>query len=319
MPRPISTNMRRRSKHPPRPRPGATIISDSDSPSSSTRPRSDALNAILTKHWPSSSTASSKSNTTLSYMHNDDTKPPSDDISLGLHRATTNASGSTTSCSSRPPRNILNVNDRKHFDEDHFCELENEPIKNVLCDTLNCESEVNDYHFNEGSTKSSAQSSENQYLQFQDHQLYNGSSITRRESLLLIFSHIIRLNTSGSALNSLLNLIQFHLPDNTYFPASKYLFEKHFNGTGETIQYHAFCPQCICYIGQKNMDCSNCGKEVLLEECLKSGNYFIIFDIKEQLLNILNDADTAKHLWIGTKRKSCDSFRQTISVITPWK
>lgn len=145
-------------------------------------------------------------------------------------------------------------------------------------------------------------------LYLQDQNLYDGCQITRRESILLIMGHIIRNHVSGTALQSLLTVLEAHLPAGTVFPASQYLFMKNFKNSDITLRFHSYCPSCITYIGSNDMWCENCDTNVSVSDCIDNGNYFITFDVKDQLLSMLQNEDICKHLQIGAKRELCDSY-----------
>ena len=126
-------------------------------------------------------------------------------------------------------------------------------------------------------------------LLLQDEPLYPGAQITKKESLLLTMAHFLRHGLTQEALGSLLQLLQFHLPAGTCFPASKYIFNQHFDGLCGPIQCHVYCAACQGYVGTATALCPDCGILVSYDESVSSGNYFIIFNIANQIKYLLQD------------------------------
>ncbi|XP_022111612.1 uncharacterized protein LOC110990825 [Acanthaster planci] len=122
-----------------------------------------------------------------------------------------------------------------------------------------------------------------------DGLLYPDAQVTKKESLLLIMAHCLRHGLTHEGLSSLLQLLQFHLPRDTFFPVSKYLFNKHFEGFCGPLDCHVYCGSCQGYVGTDGRPCSDCGKVIHYDDSITSGNYFIIFSISQQIKILLED------------------------------
>lgn len=77
--------------------------------------------------------------------------------------------------------------------------------------------------------------------------LYPGSQITAGEGRPIIMGHVLRHHESKEATESLLKVIEAHLPESATLPSSKYLFSKEFAGSKAVITQHLYCPGCFSY------------------------------------------------------------------------
>lgn len=68
-----------------------------------------------------------------------------------------------------------------------------------------------------------------------DEELYPGSKLTKGESLLLIMGHSLSHHSSKAATESLLKLLEVHLPRESTLPASKYLFFKQLGSSNVSV------------------------------------------------------------------------------------
>ncbi|XP_040074279.2 uncharacterized protein LOC115325530 [Ixodes scapularis] len=119
--------------------------------------------------------------------------------------------------------------------------------------------------------------------------LFPGALVTHEESLLLLMAHVLRHHGSKEATESLLKLLQYHLPEGSQLPATKYLFEKYFTKQEQPLTTHFYCPTCTSYIGvgeTDKLDCV-CGAEHSAKVLLRGGSYFLSLDWKAELCNLL--------------------------------
>ncbi|XP_077498938.1 uncharacterized protein LOC144110009 [Amblyomma americanum] len=124
----------------------------------------------------------------------------------------------------------------------------------------------------------------------QDQPLYPGSRISVAESLLLIMGHSLRHDSSKAATESLLNLLEAHLPEATLLPTSKYKFFRHFGGSGENRSKHFYCNICLSYIGASEVAqvlCNKCSMQHDVGELLKPSSYFFVIDMESQICDVL--------------------------------
>ncbi|XP_064469019.1 uncharacterized protein LOC135383534 [Ornithodoros turicata] len=85
-----------------------------------------------------------------------------------------------------------------------------------------------------------------------DQPLYSGLKLTRRKSLLLILAYSLRHHSSKEATESLLRLVDAHIPDTSTLPLSKYLFYNQFATCTRKHTFHMYCPTCRSYLLQKS-------------------------------------------------------------------
>ncbi|KAK8783547.1 hypothetical protein V5799_010088, partial [Amblyomma americanum] len=132
--------------------------------------------------------------------------------------------------------------------------------------------------------------SENQRSEL-DEQLYPGSRLTIGESMVLILGHCLRHNTTKEATESLLKLIEAHVPKEAAIPTSKYIFFKQFTNARESATLHFYCPSCLLYLGERQaqeLHCSTCGADFVVDTLKKNESYFLTFDIAKQVKDKLS-------------------------------
>ncbi|XP_040064985.1 uncharacterized protein LOC115322291 [Ixodes scapularis] len=127
-----------------------------------------------------------------------------------------------------------------------------------------------------------------------DDKLYPGCRISQGESLLLVMGHSLRHHGTKEATESLLQVIEAHLPEGTSFPMSKYLFYKQFSGCKKLAKLHFYCPDTMLYLGAPNDEdtdilCSDCESRHTISNLTKNGTFFITLDIESQCRDILED------------------------------
>lgn len=112
-----------------------------------------------------------------------------------------------------------------------------------------------------------------------DGKLYPGCRISQGESLLLVMGHSLRHHGTKEATESLLQVIEAHLPEGTSFPMSKYLFYKQFSGCKKLAKLHFYCPDTMLYLGAPNDEdtdilCSDCESRHTISNLTKNGTFF---------------------------------------------
>lgn len=123
-------------------------------------------------------------------------------------------------------------------------------------------------------------------------ELYPGSRLTTGESLLLIMGHALRHHASKEATESLLKLIEAHLPENTALPTSRYLFFKEFASSRAVETRHFYCPDCLSYLGKdtgSEMVCEKCSRACDINALAAADSYFVTLDLKQQFSELLRD------------------------------
>ncbi|XP_064478968.1 uncharacterized protein LOC135392193 [Ornithodoros turicata] len=123
-------------------------------------------------------------------------------------------------------------------------------------------------------------------------ELYPGSQLSKGESLLLIMGHALRHHTSKEATESLLKLLQAHLPESAAIPTSKYLFFKEFTGSKGMRTEHYYCSRCLAYLGRgddSEVMCEKCQQTYSISTLTKKGHYFLMLDLKAQVSDLLSD------------------------------
>lgn len=126
----------------------------------------------------------------------------------------------------------------------------------------------------------------------QDQPLFPGSKISRAESVLLTMIHSLRHSMSKEATESVLKLVEAHLPDGTHFPSTKYSFYKNFFVCSKKTR-HFYC-ECQAYIGEiddatDEVACSDCKKLLQVKDLKKKSSYFYMLHLEEQIRTVLEE------------------------------
>ncbi|XP_042150715.1 uncharacterized protein LOC120844575 [Ixodes scapularis] len=129
-----------------------------------------------------------------------------------------------------------------------------------------------------------------------DELLYPAAKLSMAESLLMVMGHSLRQCSSKEATESVLKLIDSHLPKDTKYPTTKYCFFKHFAGSvGRKIR-HFYCSSCMGYIGELGPSdgeacCNQCGMKHSENDLVKSLSYFFTLDLASQIREMLETSD----------------------------
>ena len=111
-----------------------------------------------------------------------------------------------------------------------------------------------------------------------DLPLYDGASLTRGNSYLLIHKFCLKHKLSGIATGDLLKLIEAHCPQPNLCCPSLYFLKTSCAPSDTFKQYHKYCSTCFCLVTDNYIlqQCSKCGDEL-------KGSYFIQLNLEEQL------------------------------------
>src|SRR6185437_11703387 len=113
--------------------------------------------------------------------------------------------------------------------------------------------------------------------------------LMRFQSLTLVLAFMIRHHLSFTSASDLLKLIGLHLPKGTDYPTTQFKFKKFFDQYCHSYSKHIYCvnDECGEYIGQQDQQCPQCGSDNSVKANIKSGKYFITFDIKLLLKSVI--------------------------------
>lgn len=142
-----------------------------------------------------------------------------------------------------------------------------------------------------------------------EEMLYDGSSLTTQQAILLILSYSLRHSLSHAAIDDLLQLLRTLLPANAQAAciSSYYKFEQSLPTAQERSKCVYFCPneecRAIVQYGDSGNDsdtkyCSSCSKQYYTKQLKLSGNFFLFMSLQTQISLILN---TYGHLLHSTK------------------
>lgn len=123
-----------------------------------------------------------------------------------------------------------------------------------------------------------------------DDPVYPGAPLTKRQSLLLLMSYVLRHNLTGVALQDLLTMFNEHFPG--LVPAISYLFHKAYKQFGQYAP-NFYCIDCETYTGSSESAAKNCSlcKSELDVKDLAVGSYFLVLSLSTQIVEILEKPD----------------------------
>nr|XP_054928516.1 uncharacterized protein LOC129385660 [Dermacentor andersoni] len=131
--------------------------------------------------------------------------------------------------------------------------------------------------------------------------LYQDAKLSRSQSLVMVMAHSLRHHSSKEATESLLQLIDAHMPEGTLFPKTKFLFFKSFSSLYECERVtHAYCSECLEYLtalpcATAEVQCSKCSLMHKVEDILGSGSFFLTVDIDSQVKELLLSGKISRH------------------------
>lgn len=121
------------------------------------------------------------------------------------------------------------------------------------------------------------------------YSLYTGCDLTLEESKLLILAFALRYNISDKALESLIQLIDCHLPSTQH--RSLFMFFKDVPKTPSVhIHFYCYVKTCKRYIqfAENDVVTCECGARCERTYLTKAGYYFLHISLKDQLIKLLN-------------------------------
>jgi hypothetical protein len=121
-----------------------------------------------------------------------------------------------------------------------------------------------------------------QYPPEMDEPVYEASSVTVRNAMLIILYFVISCNLAVNYVSKLLILLHYLLPEDNNLKHTKYLFFKYFNNSARDIKrFHAFrtCRKLV-------PDCSVCSESEEVIDC-----HFLAQKPSELLINRLQDRE----------------------------
>jgi hypothetical protein len=134
--------------------------------------------------------------------------------------------------------------------------------------------------------------------------LYPGSSITSQESTLLLYSLALRDKMSKSTLARVLAVINAHLPKGASIPSSIYQLEKQLEPDFSHVKKTVFCRVCEGQVDDN--ECIGCHSEMNEKELLKTGKFYLEFDIRQTLRSLLEIPEIGDKLLATMNNRSED-------------
>ncbi|XP_067208780.1 uncharacterized protein [Linepithema humile] len=191
-------------------------------------------------------------------------------------------------------RRSLGESNSSQADSDFSSENENNLEENYLNysedeNSDNYNNDNVDIHKNKSDSESNEDNEEyeNQIQDIIRVSIYEGCNLTKEESQLLIMGTAIRNKMTDVGLETLLKIVDCHLPHTQY--NSKYHFLKTFPKVQANIYY--FCPKCLIILKFENcnrVECKNCEKIYNRRRLQRQFNYFYHLPLKEQLIELVN-------------------------------
>lgn len=148
--------------------------------------------------------------------------------------------------------------------------------------------------------------------------LFQGCGISQEESTRLIYAFILKNKLSKSGISELLQLINLHLRPIASVPATQYFLEKKLiKGNVSEPKKYFYCPSCSDSVDADQQICQNCKATFSKQQLLKSQNFFLLYDLKSIITNLLKIPEVAEDLHANLqKRNSREGIFDSIREIT---
>lgn len=116
---------------------------------------------------------------------------------------------------------------------------------------------------------------------------------TKAQALLLVLAYVVTSGLTWTQVQGLLILINALFGEQVV-PSSTYAVRKLWKSRKEALRIHLYCQACHGYLG-KHCDargndkiiCASCGQEKKVRHLMSTGSFFLIFDIRQQLVGLL--------------------------------
>nr|XP_054928515.1 uncharacterized protein LOC129385659 isoform X2 [Dermacentor andersoni] len=124
---------------------------------------------------------------------------------------------------------------------------------------------------------------------------------TKAEAFLLVLTYIVTAGLTWAQVQGLLTLINVLFGEKV-LPCTTYSLRKLWKSKKEALRVHLYWQACHKYLGlscdAKNkytVTCASCGAEKRLQELMSSGSFFLMFNLKQQLLEFLKQIGRTFH------------------------
>ncbi|XP_057333696.1 uncharacterized protein LOC130672919 [Microplitis mediator] len=91
-----------------------------------------------------------------------------------------------------------------------------------------------------------------------NHPLYLGAGISKRESMLVILAMSLKHHLSMTCIEDLIRVVELHCLRQELIKNSLHKFQKYFNFDKETVKKHFYCPSCANQLNNVNDLCLMC-------------------------------------------------------------
>ena len=120
--------------------------------------------------------------------------------------------------------------------------------------------------------------------------MFHGCSLSINDSLSLVTKFIAANHLTKDGIEQLLCLLKLHLPSKVDFPSTFYRYEKLINTESGFGTENYYCKQCLVVVDE-NCVCEKCHQQLSIPDLRKEGSFFIMYDIRSQLMDILHDTE----------------------------
>ncbi|XP_075551963.1 uncharacterized protein LOC142585248 [Dermacentor variabilis] len=124
---------------------------------------------------------------------------------------------------------------------------------------------------------------------------------TKAEAFLLVLTYIVTAGLTWAQVQGLLTLINALFGEKVV-PCTTYSLRKLWKSKKEALRVHLYCQACHKYLGlscdaknKSTVTCASCGAEKRLQELMSSGSFFLMFNLKQQLLELLKQVGRTLH------------------------
>jgi hypothetical protein len=122
------------------------------------------------------------------------------------------------------------------------------------------------------------------------------SKSTSLEAAAIVYAYSLRHKVSKASMSDLLTMVNMLNPEGGRVPGSKYLLEKQLEPDFSQVFKSLYCKNCEAHVKTTDNICLNCQTVLNEDELLKSGKFYLQFDICHVLRNLLEIPQVGKNL-----------------------
>jgi len=148
---------------------------------------------------------------------------------------------------------------------------------------------------------------------YTDDPLYKGSSVTKKEALILMHAYIFRHNSSKQAVSDFLKIAARLVPkgESACIPSSYYKFMTSLNIDIKSATKHYYCQRCQEPVTKFSVLCKECNTFNSKKDLESKDQYFYQLDLTKVLSFCLNIPSNGDDVLKNIRKRQTSAFEQS--------